>query len=98
MPLEVADQRLLAERPVHQHRLAAVGSQRQQPVFRLAVEDVVGELHEVERLALHPRLHLVVTAAVRGGYAAIPESPLILPLLPRTDRTRAGAGKSGAGL
>ena len=44
-------QRAFAERPVHQHRDAALLRQRQQALLGLAVEQVVAELHEVDRLA-----------------------------------------------
>lgn len=69
MAVNQADERLLPERAVHQHRLAAVGSQRQQALLGFAVEQVVGELHEVERLALHQRFHGIVAAAVGSGDA-----------------------------
>src|SRR3546814_18962573 len=44
---------------------------------------VVGELHEVERVALHHLFHLVVAAAVRSGDAEIVQASLPLPLLQR---------------
>src|SRR3546814_6200494 len=53
MALHLTDHRLLAERPVHDHRLAAVGGQRQQPRFCLAVEHVVrSEEHTSELQSL----------------------------------------------
>jgi hypothetical protein len=47
-----------AERPVGDDGDAALARQRQQALLGLAVEQVVGELHEVERLAGHDLLEL----------------------------------------
>ena len=50
MPLQLADQRALPERPVDDHGDAALARQRQDALLDLAVEHVVGDLHEVDRL------------------------------------------------
>ncbi len=60
-----------AEGPVDDHGNAALRRQRQEPVLRLAVDDVVGELHEVERLAAHDLLEEIVPPAFRRGDADI---------------------------
>jgi hypothetical protein len=67
--LEFVDQRLAPIGPVRDHRDPAVRGERQQALLRLAVEDVVGELHEVERLGAHDPLQLPVPPAVRRGDA-----------------------------
>ena len=41
--------------------------QRQDAVFDLAVEDVVGHLHEIERLRAHDLLDVAMAASFRGG-------------------------------
>ena len=71
--LEPADQRLLAERPVDHHGDAAVARQRQEPLLGLSIEDVVGELHEIERVLAHDPLEQLVPAPVRGGDADMPD-------------------------
>src|SRR4051812_13733636 len=55
-PCKPADQRVLAERPVDHHGDAAVARQRQEPLFGPSIEDVVGELHEIERVLAHDPL------------------------------------------
>ena len=47
---ELSDQLALAKRPVDDDADAALPRQRQDAVFDLAVEDVVGDLNEIERL------------------------------------------------
>ena len=59
------------ERPVADDRDAALPGERQQPAFRLPVDDVVGELDEIRRPALHDRFEFAVPAAVGGGDAGI---------------------------
>ena len=70
-PSSRSRQRALPERPVDDHGHAALGRQRQQPLLRLAVDDVVGELHEIDRLAPHDLLEKIVTAAFGGGDADV---------------------------
>jgi hypothetical protein len=60
--LEPVRQRALPERPVDNHGNAALRRQRQQPLLRLAVDDVVGELHEIERLVPHYLFEKIVAA------------------------------------
>ena len=55
----------LAERAVDDDRDAALARERQDPLLDLAVERVVGDLHEVERLAAHDLLDLAMAAAFR---------------------------------
>lgn len=66
MVLEQVEQLLAAERTVNDHAEAAVSGQRQETLFGLAVEDVVGELHEVERHAPHHPFDFILAAAMRG--------------------------------
>ena len=54
------------EGPVNNYCLAAIRSQRQQAIFHLAIEDVVGELHEVQWLCLHDVGEVAVTPPVCG--------------------------------
>ena len=46
----MSDQLALAERPIDDDGDAALARQRQDAVFDLAIEDVVGDLDEIERL------------------------------------------------
>ncbi len=61
---EAVEQRLAAKRPIDDDREAAFGRERQQAPLRLPVEDVVGELDEIDRLPGHHLLQGVVPAAV----------------------------------
>jgi hypothetical protein len=61
--LEAPGQRALPERPVDDHGDAALRGQRQQPRLRLAVDDVVGELHEVDGLVPHDLFEKIVAAS-----------------------------------
>ena len=69
--LEPVGQRALPERPVDDHRDAALRRQRQQPRLRLAVDDVVGELHEIDRLVPHDLFDEIMTAAFGRGDADV---------------------------
>ena len=60
MPVEQLEQLLRPEWPVDDHREAAIGSHGQQSLFRLAIQDVVAELDEVDRLRRHHVRHGVV--------------------------------------
>ena len=71
-------QRALPEGTVDDDRHAALGRQRQQPLLRLAIDDVVGELHEIERMVPHDLLEQIVPAAFGGGDADIAELPVRL--------------------
>src|SRR5690606_9974081 len=66
-----AEQLTAVEGAVDDHRAAAVGRGRQQTSLGFAVGEVVGELHEVERFALHDGLDFLVTSPVRGGDADV---------------------------
>ena len=67
LTLEAVGQRALSERPVDDHGNAALRRQRQQPRLRLAVDDVVGELHEIDRLVPHDLFDEIMTAAFGRG-------------------------------
>src|SRR5262245_57155903 len=64
--LDLSEQLALAKWPVNDHADAAVPCQRQDTIFDLAVENVVGDLNEVERLGTHDPLDFTVPAAFRG--------------------------------
>ena len=64
-----------AERPVDDDADAALPRQRQDALLDLAVDDVVGHLHEVDRMARHDPFELVVAAAFRGRDADIADRP-----------------------
>jgi hypothetical protein len=49
MALQPAQQRAFAKRPVRDHRDAALAGERQDALLDLAIEQVVGDLHEIER-------------------------------------------------
>ena len=53
-------ERAFAERPVDDHRDAAIARERQDPLLGLAIDRVVGDLHEVDRLAPHDLLDVAV--------------------------------------
>src|SRR5439155_629764 len=53
----------LPERPVDDDGNAALRRQRQQARLRLAIDDVVGELYEIDRLVPHDLFEKIVTAA-----------------------------------
>src|SRR5207244_6288100 len=63
---------------VDDHADAAVPRQRKDTIFDLAVENVVRDLNEVERLGAHDPLDLTVPAPFRGGdpYIAQPAGGL----------------------
>jgi hypothetical protein len=65
--LDPPKQRALTERSVDDHADASVARQRQEAILGLPVEDVVGELDEVERLPAYDALELEVAAPFRGG-------------------------------
>jgi hypothetical protein len=49
MALELSEQLAFAKRPINDHADAALPRQRKDAIFDLAVENVVGDLNEVER-------------------------------------------------
>src|SRR5258708_6313942 len=73
MALELSEQLAFAKRPINDHADAAVPRQRKDAIFDLAVENVVGDLHEIERLRTHDPLDFAVPAPFRGGDSYIPE-------------------------
>src|SRR5262249_38823822 len=76
--LDLAEEMSFANRPINDHANAAVARQRKNAIFDLAVEDVVGDLHEIERLRTHDSLDFAVSAPFRGGdsYIADPAGGL----------------------
>src|SRR6185436_7164300 len=68
---DLFDQIALAEWPVDDHRHAALARERQDATLRFAVEDVVAELHEIERMRAHDLLEVTVAAAFRGRDADV---------------------------
>ena len=79
-PGHQVEERAAAKGPVGDHRQAALGGVGQEPCLGLAVQDVVGELDDVQRLCRHHRLEVLVAAPVRGGDTDVPHPPLGLPL------------------
>src|SRR5215475_5531534 len=73
MALKLSEQLAFAKWPVNDHADAAVPRQRQDTIFDLAVENVVGDLNEVERLGAHDPLDFAVAAPFRGGDPYIAE-------------------------
>src|SRR5262245_6094660 len=73
MALELPEQLAFAKRPINDHADAAVARQREDAVFDLAVENVVGDLNEVERLCAHDPFDFAVPAPFRGGDPYIAE-------------------------
>src|SRR5262249_8915124 len=67
MALELSEQLAFAKRPINDHADAAVPRQRKDAIFDLAVKNVVGDLHEIERLRPHDPLDFGVPAPFRGG-------------------------------
>src|SRR5262245_26768972 len=63
MALDPSEQLAFAKWPVNDHADAAVPRQRKDTIFDLAVENVVGDLNEVERLGSHDPLDFAVPAA-----------------------------------
>ena len=53
---------------------AAIASERKNARFDLSIEDVVGDLDEVERMLAHDPLELAMTASLRGGDAYVADS------------------------
>ena len=78
MTIELPEQIAFAKRPVDDDPDAAVARQRKDAIFDLAVENVVGDLNEVERLGAHDPLDFAVPAPFRGGdpYIAEPSGGL----------------------
>ncbi len=78
MALELPEQLAFAKRTINDHADAAVARQRKDAIFDLAVENVVGDLNEVERLRAHDPLDFAVPAPFRGGdpYIAQPAGGL----------------------
>src|SRR5262245_15919591 len=73
MALELSKQLAFAKRPINDHADAAVPRQRKDTIFDLAVENVVGDLHEIERQRAHDPLDFAVPAPFRGGDSYIAE-------------------------
>src|SRR5262245_19712467 len=73
MALELSEQFAFAKRPINDHADAAVPRQRKNAIFDLAVENVVGNLHKIERLRTHDPLDFPVPAPFRGGDTYIAE-------------------------
>src|SRR5437763_13608149 len=67
MALDLSEQFAFAKRPVNDHADAAVPRQRKDALFDLAVENVVGDLNEIERLGAHDPLDFAVSAPSRAG-------------------------------
>src|SRR5262245_66651627 len=61
-----SDQLALAERSIDDDADAPLARQRKNATFHLAVEDVVSDLDEIERLRAHDLLDLAVAASFRG--------------------------------
>src|SRR5262249_32820002 len=76
--LDLSEQLAFAKRPINDHANAAVARQRKNAIFDLAVEDGVGDLHEIERLRTDDSLDFAVSAPFRGGdsYIADPAGGL----------------------
>src|SRR5215470_14973369 len=66
VPLDPLDQGALAERPIDDDAHTAVAREREDARLDAAVEDVVGDLDEIERPAAHDLLDLAMAAALRG--------------------------------
>src|SRR5919197_2958273 len=75
MALDLSEQLAFAKWAVNDHADAAVPRQRKDTIFDLAVENVVGDLNEVERLGAHDPLDVAVAAPFRGGDPYIAEPP-----------------------
>src|SRR5262249_60953681 len=73
MALYLSEQLAFAKRPINDDTDAAVPRQRKDAIFDLAVENVVGDLNEVERLGSHDPLDVGVPAPFRGGDPYIAE-------------------------
>ena len=78
MALDHPDQRALLERPIADHGDLPFAREREDPVFDFAVENVVGDLHEIDRLAAHDLLDLLVPATFRRRDPHVPQSPRFL--------------------
>src|SRR5260370_30759347 len=66
MPLELSDELSPAKRTIDDDADSPLPRERQEPILGFALEEVVGELDEVERLGAHEALHLVVAAPAPG--------------------------------
>src|SRR5947208_10223498 len=73
MALDLSEQLAFAKRTISDHSDAAVPRQRKDAIFDLAVENVVGDLNEVERLGAHDPLDFAVPTPFRGGDSYIAE-------------------------
>src|SRR5262245_33293571 len=71
MALQLPRQLALAKRAVDDDGDAAIFCQRQNAILDLAVEDIVGHLHEIERLRAHDLLNVTMAPSFRGGDADI---------------------------
>ena len=84
-----ADQRAFLERPVDDDGDAALARQRQDALLDFAVDRVVGDLNEIERLAAHDLLELAVAAAfgsrdadiadLAGGFHGVQRLQMLAP-------------------
>src|SRR5262249_60788887 len=73
MALYLSEQLAFAKRPINDDTDAAVPRDRKDTIFDLAVENVVGDLNEVERLGSHDPLDFAVSTPFRGGDPYIAE-------------------------
>eukprot|EP00998_Keelungia_sp_KM082_P004075 NODE_15128_length_414_cov_0.804878_g15105_i0.p2 GENE.NODE_15128_length_414_cov_0.804878_g15105_i0~~NODE_15128_length_414_cov_0.804878_g15105_i0.p2 ORF type:complete len:123 (-),score=16.57 NODE_15128_length_414_cov_0.804878_g15105_i0:45-413(-) len=75
MVLHGIDKLAAPVRPVADDGDIAFGGERQQPVFRIPVNGVVGELHEIDVFRRHDLCHVGMAHAVRSGDADITYPP-----------------------
>ena len=71
MALHGSDQRAFAERPVDDDGDAPIACERKNAGFDVALDRAIGDLNEVERMAAHDRLDLLVPPALRRRHADI---------------------------
>ena len=74
------DQPTALKRPIGDERDTALGGQRQDALLDLAIADVVGGLHEIDRPGAHDRLHLGMPPAMRCGDTDVAHGALALHL------------------
>src|SRR5262249_16421133 len=73
LALQLSEQLAFTKRPIDDHTDAAVPRQRKDAIFDLAVENVVRNLHEIERLRTHDALDFPMPAPFRGGHPYVGE-------------------------
>ncbi len=78
LAFQTLGQAAATKRPVHNHRNAAIICQWQKIILNLAVNRVIGHLHEIKPFILHHRNQVFGTSPVRSRHTDMAQLPFVL--------------------